>query len=254
MESSLSKEIKVGIFTVLGLVVIMVSILLLGGDQLLLRRTYQLNVYLNDVQGLARGSVVSLVGVPVGNVDSIQFQDDKIKVALDVDSSFKKRITVGSIASVKTQGALGDKYIYIEPGPLGADPLPAGGTLKADNTPGLLEMISQKGAQLGEVIEVIKEVHKFVESLNQDGRSAELMRNLADGSRDFKVLMSDARSKTLPKLDSILDKVDRGDGTLGALVNDRSIFNRISQMLGHSPRNHFLTPLIRSSIKESEKH
>src|SRR5262245_54163729 len=116
----MTKEIKVGIFTGLGVLAFLISIVLLGGDKFIFKSTYHLKVHLPDVQGLARGSIVSLEGVPVGNVHRLDFlpQTKQIEVVLDIDSEFKNRITEGSRASVKTQGELGDKYIYIEGGPL----------------------------------------------------------------------------------------------------------------------------------------
>ncbi len=254
METSISKEIKVGIFAGLGLLAFLVSIILLGGDKLFLRTTYNLRVNLPDVQGLARGSVVSLEGVPAGNVHSLRFipGSKQIEITMDIDTTYRRRITEGSKAGVKTQGALGDKYIYIEAGPIDGQALADNSLLETSAEGDLLDVITKKGAEFVQIIEVIKEVRELVHSLNENGRTAKLMQNLIADSESLKEVLAESK-KPIAKLDSILNKIDHGDGTLGALVNDPSLHNRLMQMFGGSQRNKFLTPMIRESIKESER-
>lgn len=253
MEVTLSKEIKVGIFAGLGLLAFLVSIILLGGDKVFFKSTYTLRVMFEDVQGLSRGSVVSLEGVPVGNVHAMQFvgQSKKIEVLMDIDTQFKTRITAGSVASVKTQGALGDKYIYIQSGPLAAPALADNAIVDTNNETDLLDMISKKGADFAQILEVFKEAKEFIHSMNADGRMSHLMQNLVADSDQMKDVLNETK-KPLARLDSILTKIDRGDGTLGALINDPTLHARLTQMLGGNTRNKFLTPMIRESIKESE--
>jgi phospholipid/cholesterol/gamma-HCH transport system substrate-binding protein len=262
MLTTLSHEIKVGIFTLIGIVLFCLSVILLGGDKYLFSHAYDLKIRMPQVQGLNRGSVVSLSGVPVGNVDHIDFVPGsmEVEVSVSVQRSVQPKITEGSLATVKTQGALGDKYIYITPGPLDAKPLPEGAILPMDKTPDFLDIIASKGAELGEVVEVIKEVHELFANLNKDGRSGKLMSNLVESTNELRSFLSEGRetfrvmrTDTLTPLASVMKKIDKGDGTLGALVNDRSLHNRLSNMLGEAPRNKFLKPLIRESIETNEQ-
>lgn len=261
MEINLSKEIKVGIFAGLGIILFLVSIIMLGGDKVLLRSTYPLRVRLEDVQGLARGSVVSLEGVPVGNVHTLQFipQSSMIEVTMSIDTEFRSRITEGARASVKTQGALGDKYIYLESGPQSAPPVASNSLLEASPQGDLFDVLTKKGAEFAEIAEVIKEMHVLLVEINADGRSAKLMQNLVSDSQELKDVLGEAKETiaetkngSLKHLQSILKKLDDGDGTLGALLNDPTLHTQLSKLLGATPRNHFLTPMIRESIKETE--
>ena len=253
MEVTLSKEIKVGLFAALGLLAFLASIILLGGDLVFFKSTYTLLVLFEDVQGLSRGSVVSLEGVPVGNIHSMQFvgQSKKIEVRMDIDSEFKTRITAGSVASVKTQGALGDKYIYIQSGPLDATPLADNAMVETSDEGDFLDMITKKGAEFSQVLDAFKEVKELVHSMNAENRTAHLMQNLVADTQELKDVLDGAK-KPIGKLDNILTKIDRGDGTLGALINDPTLHNKLLQLFGGNTRNKFLTPMIRESIKESE--
>jgi|GEM_PF-1508785 len=261
MESSYTKEIKVGIFALIGVVLFCLSIILLGGNRVF-TSSYVLKVRLPQVQGLAVGSVVSLTGVQIGNIKAIDFVPGStdVEVTLSVNESMRHRITEGSKASVKTQGALGDKYIYVEPGPAEAKPLADNGVIETDRTPDFLDLIASKGAEMGEIVNVIKEVRILFENINKDGKSAKLISNLVVASDEFGQTMKEARetfrimrTETFAPMASIMKKVDRGDGTLGALVNDPSLHNRISNFFGEQPRNKFLKPMIRDSIQTNEK-
>ena len=262
METTLSHEVKVGIFAVVGIVLFCLSVILLGGDRFVFSHTYTLKIHMAQVQGLGRGSVVSLSGVPVGNVENIDFVPGSmdVEVAVRVQKAVQPKITEGSLASIKTQGALGDKYIYITPGPISATPLQDGAMLPVDKTPDFLDIIASKGAEMGEIVEVIKEVHVMFENINHDGRSAKLMSNLVDSSEQLSKFLTEGRetfkalrNDAIAPMASVMKKVDSGQGTLGALVNDPSLHNRLMSFLGEPQRNKFLKPLIRDSIETNEK-
>jgi phospholipid/cholesterol/gamma-HCH transport system substrate-binding protein len=261
MESNLNHQIKVGIFTLTGIILFCLSVILLGGDKMFFTTMYKLKVHLPQVQGLARGSVVTLSGLQVGNVDKVRFLENstEVEVVMKIETGAQARITEGSMAVVKTQGALGDKYIYISPGPIGGKPLADGALLETDKTPDFLDVIASKGAEMGEIVEVIKEVRQMFHNINAENRSARLMNNLVDATSEIKSAMAEARdtfrimrTETIQPLSSVLKKVDDGQGTLGALVNDPGLHERIQRFFGEVPRNRFLKPLIRESIQAHE--
>jgi phospholipid/cholesterol/gamma-HCH transport system substrate-binding protein len=221
-----------------------------------------LKIRLPQATGLGVGSVVSLSGVPVGNVQDIDFveKSSDVEVTISLEQAVQNRVTEGSKASIKTQGALGDKYIFIQPGPIDAQPLREGAILDTDRSPDFLDLIASKGAEMGEVVNVIKEVRILFENMNRDGRSGRLMSNLVDASGELSSFLKEGRetfrmmrTDAIVPMASVMKKIDRGDGTIGALINDPSLHNRISSFFGEQPRNKFLKPLIRESIETNEK-
>lgn len=254
MESNSMQEMKVGIFVAIGAIALALSIIMFGGDQLFLTRTYELRAVLKDVQGLAPGSIVSLSGLTVGNVKKIQFEpkSSELMVIMDIETKHKDRITTDAMASARTQGALGDRYIYIDPGSMQGEILKDGDMIKAAAKGDLFDVISEKGNELSNIIEIVKEVHILMKNINQNNRSGQLMENMIGATSSIEKMSNETRAATA-KLNSILAKIDRGDGTLGALINDPSLHNRLMSMFGDSPRNQYLKPLIRQSIQTSEK-
>lgn len=250
----LSHEVKVGIFTLVGAILFCLSVVLLGGDRLFLTKQYHLRVRLPQAQGLNKGSVVSLTGVPVGNVTKVSFIDKshEVELTISVEQAVQHRITEGSLATVKTQGALGDKYVYVAPGPVDATPLQDGAILETDKTPDFLDIIAAKGAELGQVTDVVKEVHLLLQNINKDNRSARLMTNLVDSTDNLNKTLKEAQATFAP-MARVASKIDKGSGTLGMLINDPSLYNRMMGILGQPARNKFLKPLIRDSIETNEK-
>lgn len=248
--------LRVGAFVAAGLIVLVISVFLIGGDRLFFRPTETLYVEFKQAQGLAAGSVVSIAGLPAGNVKEIGLaQGRNVVVAeLNIEKKLFSRLTDRSEISVKTQGALGDKYIYIDPGPEGGKSLNPGATLTSDLQPDLLEMLSTKTSEVsGSAVDVISELSTLLKELNANNRSASLMENLVGTSKNLNRLTNEPELReAIIHLRNIMRKIDRGEGTLGALINDPTLHDRLVGFLGDSPRNRYLVPLIRESIKSLE--
>lgn len=266
MESTMKTRLKVGVFVSLGLVLIIFSILILGGGRGLFTKTITLHAHFADVQGLNVGSVVSLTGINIGNVSAIEFlsKQNKLDVHMKINSSFLRRLTQDSRVEIRTQGALGDKFVYVIPGDLSNPPVKDNDTLAVNTGSDLMSIISEKGAQAGRVFDIIAELHKTMKSINDADRIEKIMINLTEATNSFKItaqesakVFSQMHAETSPKLqssmnrlDNILSKIDRGEGSLGALINDPTIHDQLKGFFGGSPRKTYMKSLIRSSIEK----
>lgn len=268
MKPSTKLEYKVGVFIAIGVIAFMVSILMLGADKTLFTRYVHLKARFVEVNGLFPGSVVSLAGVPVGNVDSIVFVDgqNKLEIDLKIDRAFAPRLVEGTIAEVRTQGALGDKYVFLIPGALGAKPLPDGALVQS-NEEDFMKLLTSREDGVAKIVDVIKELHILLASINQNGQMGATVHNLSEASGKLKstlaqldVVLKDIHEEipqnhklrsALVNLSSILEKIDSGKGTLGALINDPSVGQSLKAMLGGSPRNKYVKDMIRETLQQS---
>ncbi len=250
-------NLKTGLFVLVGVGVFLGSILIFGGARNFMRSYNHYNVKFRSTQGLSTGSVVSLSGMEAGNVESINFGDNSLVVAhLKIDRAYGQLITDKSLATIRTQGALGDKYIYINPGEASGKTIANDGVIPTETSPDLIEMITQgKGPDFSLVLDTLHEFNVLLNNINANGRSANLMDNLVGASHDVSHLMSEPSIRdSFARLKSILSKIDRGEGTLGALVNDATLYNRLVSLVGDEPRNKYLKPLLREAIKQNEKN
>jgi phospholipid/cholesterol/gamma-HCH transport system substrate-binding protein len=128
-----SVELGVGVFVLLGIICVGYLTIRLGEIEVLGDKTYMLNARFKSVTGLRAGAQVEIAGVQVGQVDSIAL-DPKDQMAM-VRLKIKEAIVLGDdvIASVKTAGLLGDKYIQLSPG--GSDKILKPGDMIIDTEP-----------------------------------------------------------------------------------------------------------------------
>lgn len=270
MESTKKNQIIVGAFLFAGVGIILTSIFMLGADKAFFKSYSRLTAKFENVQGLAKGSVVSLAGIVVGNIEDIEFlQSEKApSVVMKIESRFLPRITKGSLAEIRTQGALGDKFIYIIPGPQDGEQLPNGANLEVTRPTDIMSIFSERGKETEKIFDTIAEIHLLVKSINHEGRLEKIMANLAEASESLNVTAVNAKkfttgltagspeaklNRSLAKFESIVNKIDNGTGSLGQLINDPSVHERLKTLLGAGQRNKAVKDLLRTSIKNAEE-
>lgn len=192
----MSRSFRVGVFILATLAVLLAGILIIGGKQFFLRSTYRIQTHFQDVVGLQVGADVRVGGVHVGTVKSIILPakpSGQVTVVMDMESGTRGVVNRGSAASIQSEGLLGDKYVDVSFGQEGAGPLRSGDTIRSEPPVHIAELIRKADNILGTADNAV--------------------RNLNAMSGDFA---------------SIASKVNSGKGTVGALINDRSMYRRAS--------------------------
>lgn len=115
MYATRTTQLIVGIFAILGIIALAILSLSLGKIPLLPKPGYTLYANFDNISGLKTGDQVQLAGVQVGKVAGIALQNDRARIALRIDEGVQ--VDADAIASVKTSGIIGDKYISIALGP-----------------------------------------------------------------------------------------------------------------------------------------
>lgn len=112
----LKMETAVGIFVVIGLICIGYMSIKLGDVTILGDNSYSLFAKFSSVSGLKKGSSVQMLGIDVGKVENMALDQEKQQAVVEL--RIRNDITVydDAIASIKTAGLIGDKYVQIDPG------------------------------------------------------------------------------------------------------------------------------------------
>src|SRR5580693_9346570 len=193
----MSRAARLGAFIIATLAVLAAGIFIIGGKQYLFTPTYRLKAQFATVVGLDPGAEVRIGGVRSGSVREIKLPnrpDGKITVLLDLQRSTHEIITQDSVAAIETEGLLGNEYVSITFGSAQAP------NVNDDDTIATLPPL------------VI----------------ADLMKK-ADGILDTSQAALNNVSVTTANLSSITGKINQGQGTIGALVNDKKIYSQIDQ-------------------------
>ncbi len=115
MYATRTTQLIVGIFAILGIIALAILSLSLGKLTLLPKPGYTLYASFDNISGLKTGDQVQLAGVQVGKIVQIELKDQRARVAMRVDDGVP--IDKDAIASIKTSGIIGDKYVSIALGP-----------------------------------------------------------------------------------------------------------------------------------------
>jgi phospholipid/cholesterol/gamma-HCH transport system substrate-binding protein len=193
----MSRAARLGAFFITALTVLVSGIFIIGGRQYLFSSTYRLNTQFGSVVGLDSGADVRVGGVHSGSVRSVELPSkptDKITVWMDLNQSTRKIIKQDSVATIETEGLLGDEYVAISFGSAHGANVIDGGTISSEPP---LEMSA-----------LFKKANLILDS------SQAALANVTVATAN---------------LSSITTKIDKGQGTIGALVNDKKIFTQLDQ-------------------------
>lgn len=127
-------ETAVGIFVVIGLICIGYMSIKLGDVTIFGDNSYSLFAKFSSISGLKTGSSVQMLGVDIGKVNSMVLDQDTQLAVVELRIQNDIVVYDDAIASIKTSGIIGDKYVQIDPGG-GGDVLEKGATIIDTNPP-----------------------------------------------------------------------------------------------------------------------
>jgi phospholipid/cholesterol/gamma-HCH transport system substrate-binding protein len=193
----MSRVARLGAFIVATLAVLAAGVFIIGSKEYLFSSTYNLKAQFENVAGLADGADVQVGGVHSGTVTGIELPKkpgEKVTVIMELSKSTHAIIKQDSVASIETEGMLGNQYIAISFGSAGQAEVKDGETIQS--VPPL------------EFGQLLAKANSILDSSQQ----AILNTTLATAH-----------------LNSVSAKIDSGQGTVGALVNDRQVYDNLEQ-------------------------
>ncbi len=117
MEKSTSRKMNVGIFVVIGTILLVTALYFVGKKQHLFSRNIQLSAVFSDVSGLQLGNNVRYSGVNVGTVKKIEMKaEGKITVEMSIEEDAARFIKKDAVATIASDGLVGSMVVNIVPG------------------------------------------------------------------------------------------------------------------------------------------
>ena len=131
----MSRAFRLGIFIVGTLAILFVGVFVIGQKQFMFKRTYRVNAEFQNVSGLNNGADVQVGGIHEGTVKYISLPsgpNGKLTVQMDMADPTKNIIHRDAVATIRTEGLLGNKYIEISFGSEKAPNIQNGDTIKGE--------------------------------------------------------------------------------------------------------------------------
>ncbi|MRR05940.1 MAG: MCE family protein [Deltaproteobacteria bacterium] len=205
---ALSTEKKVGLFFILGLILFTVM-LELGGQWNPFEKAISYQTFLTSVTGLKIGDSVRLAGVDVGKIKGIDVLEGKVRIDFEVKKGTK--IRQDTVASLRMTNLLGGQFLGLSFGSPTAPLLPPGATVA-----------SKEAATVDTIMTDLGDITTDAKTL-----IADLNKNQAEVLGSMSAMLEENRPNirsTMSNLSSITTKMDRGDGSLAMLLNDKTLY------------------------------
>ena len=138
-----TQETVVGIFVVIGLLAIAYMTVKLGNVGFFGENTYSLYAKFSNVTGLKVGNPVNMLGLEIGRVQKFEMDQENQVAVVELKINNGIDIYDDAIASIKTEGLIGDKFVSIDAGG-GGDLLENGDTITDTESPtDIMELVSK---------------------------------------------------------------------------------------------------------------
>jgi phospholipid/cholesterol/gamma-HCH transport system substrate-binding protein len=218
------QTLRVGLFFILGVALIWVTFETLSGGKVFKDQGYHIIAGFETLKELKEGDEVRMAGVKIGEVEKTQLAGRRAEAILRINPDVK--IKADATASIIMAGLIGTNYIGVDLGTESADDLRDGAEIKTKTTPDLNSVMSQIG-ELGKKLEGA--LGNLGGALSGDGKGGPGIIQKVDQ------LVTENREniqKTSTNLQQITDKVNKGEGTLGKLINDPKLHDELVATLG----------------------
>ena len=192
----MSRAFRLGLFIVAGLLMFAAGVFWIGKKQFLFSSTYRLSADFQNVAGLNGGAEVRVGGIHEGTVRQIQLPiqpNEKVRIVMELANGTRGVIKKDSIATIRSEGLVGDKFVEISFGSEQAPKVQNGDTIRGEPPLQLSDLLNKTK-------EVLDTTKGAVENVNE----------------------------TASNLNSITTKINKGQGSIGALINDKKIFQNVN--------------------------
>lgn len=221
----LKSAFKVGVFTVIVILVSWWGIKWLGGQNIFLTNN-SYYVYFDDVTGLQESSRVKMRGVEVGNVRSISLMEDKVKVEIAIDADYEDMIPDNSIAEIASAGLMGGMEIYIIQGDSETS-MPDGGTFEGRVRPDMLGSLADKGGELLDGLNVtVENLNTLLEANSENiGKLVANLESVTASIDEMLTASSDEIEGALGDLHSFTTMLSESSADIQAMITNLESFS-----------------------------
>ncbi|HSN49197.1 MAG TPA: MlaD family protein, partial [Flavobacterium sp.] len=237
MDKTASQKIRLGLFVIIGLLFFILAVYFIGDKQKMFGKTYHLKAVFNNINGLQLGNSVRYSGISVGTVKGIEMVNDTaIRIDMIIDKAIFPFIKKDAIATVNTDGLVGNMIINIIPGKGNEPAVQPGDEILANNrirTEDMLNTLSITNKNAAKVTSnLLKITNEIIEGKGTVGsllNDTIISEDLKETMRYVKLTAKGA-SETVEKVDKLVASLDNKDNMVG-VIKDSAVANKIKKMI-----------------------
>jgi phospholipid/cholesterol/gamma-HCH transport system substrate-binding protein len=237
MAKRVINNVKLGTLVLGGLFFLVLLLYMIGKNRNLFGDTYVLKVQFENIQGLVAGNNVRFSGIQAGTVKKVKILNDTIiEVTMIIDTKMKNIIRKNAVASIGTDGLVGNKVVNIIPAKQPASLATEGDILVAKKAVSTDEMMQTLYKTNNDIAVIAENLKITVQGINN---SSALWSLLNDKSipGDVRIAVANIRSATgkagmmVDNLNGIVADVKKGKGSAGAILTDTSFAKNLNEAI-----------------------
>jgi phospholipid/cholesterol/gamma-HCH transport system substrate-binding protein len=236
---------RIGLFVVIGFAVLLIFIFAIGSQEKMFNRKTEIYAKFQTVSGLKSGAQVQYAGIPIGSVTDIRLPaapNDSVRVTMKIVNNALHLIRANSLATVSTEGIIGDKIIMIEDGIGPAAAVGEGALVQGKSPKDYTQAIDTLEEAVKNVNRIASEASLILQGLrNGEGSVGKLLTDEAL-YRDLQALAVESRATMVAardqidrvgtqvnnlsvEVEGIVGGIKRGEGSVGKLLRDEELYN-----------------------------
>ena len=251
---SAARLVGVGVFVVTGLLLFAIGLFMIGDRQMAFATKFTIFTEFSRITGLQPGAVVRVAGAKAGSVTQIvppARPSEKFRVQLEITEDLHQLVRTDSVATIETEGLVGGSFLAIATGSDQAPAAPPDSTIAGREPFALSDLLRQMS-------DTIVRINTTIDGVQTDLRSAIVSIGLtventndliATVSDDVKIMTS-AGVRISRNAAQIAEALSRGEGTLGKLVKDDTLYRRVTEIATHAEE---ITSGARQVIEQARK-
>ena len=200
MAKVFTNEVKTG-FMVILCVVILAGLTIMAGSFSLFTEKYKIKAIFTNIAGIQKSASVRLGGVEIGSVESVQLvytKEGETKIYIGMELNGNAKLREGAIAGISTLGLMGETYIALSPGDIGAPFIKAGATISGKDPVDMDAIIEEVTATMKVAKETMGNISNLAKDLDDAvtgnrGNIDEIMNNLRRSTENFEEFSDDIK-------------------------------------------------------------
>lgn len=228
------RNITVGVFIFLGLVVFVLGIFTLGSQRKAFIKSFTIDVVFNDVNGLKEGGNVWFSGVKIGTIKKIEFYgSSQVQVVMNIEQEAQKYIHKDAAASLSADGLIGNKIVVITAGSVQAPIIENGDRIKVNPTLSTEDIMKTFQVNNKNLVDITTDFKTLAANIVAGkGTAGALLADekLAD---NFKMIVqnlkktTEATNRMAADLNTFSQTLNTKDGLANKMLTDTVIFARL---------------------------
>jgi len=241
MKNTNSQKLRLGLFVVTGTVLFIIGVYLIGQRENMFKKTFTISAFFQNVNGLQNGNNVRYSGIDIGTVKDITMVNDStIKVDMTIDEKMIIHIKKDAIATIGSDGLVGNMILNIVPGNGNADIISNEDTIESYSKIGADDILSTLSVSSENAAILTSDLLKITTAMIKGKGTVGLLLNDTIMAKDLKQSVTNLKfasrsaTNTINELNTIISSLKTNNETvLGMLMNDTLSGKKLKDIIGH---------------------